>query len=122
MGQRILIVEDSSSIRLVVGTMLKEHGYEVVEAVDGRDGLKHLDGQQYHLIISDYNMPNLNGLDFVASGRKMPAYKFTPIIMLTTEDDAEKKKRGKSMGVKIWITKPFDADVFIKTIEKIILS
>jgi two-component system chemotaxis response regulator CheY len=121
MGQKILIVEDSSSIRLVVSNLLQEQGYEVTQAVDGRDGLKQLNGQQYHLIISDYNMPHLNGLDFVAAGRQIPAYKFTPIIMLTTENDDEKKQRAKTFGVKIWMHKPFDAQALINAVKKIIL-
>lgn len=121
MGQIILIIDDSSSIRLAVSEVLKEHGYDIVEAVDGRDGVNKLDGRKYHLIISDYNMPHLNGLEFVEECRKLQKYKFTPIIMLTTESDEQKKRIGKNFGVKIWLKKPFVTDVLLNTVSKIIL-
>lgn len=121
MGQRILIVDDSSSIRMAVAEVLQTRGYVIVEAMDGRDGVEKLDGSKFHLIISDYNMPHLNGLEFVDACRKLPRYQFTPIIMLTTESDDEKKSIGKKLGVKIWLKKPFVPDVLLHTVSMMIL-
>lgn len=121
MGQRILIVDDSTSIRMAVADVLQAHGYAIVEAVDGRDGVAKLDGLKFHLIISDYNMPHLNGLEFVDACRKLPRYRFTPVIMLTTESDDGKKNLGKKLGVKIWLKKPFIPDVLLHTVSMMIL-
>ena len=117
----VLIVDDSISLRQVVAISLKGAGYAVIEACDGRDALKKLDGQKIHLIISDVNMPNMDGITFVAEAKKLAAYKFTPIIMLTTEAGAEKKQAGQAAGAKAWIVKPFQPAQMLSAVAKLIL-
>ncbi len=107
MAKTILIVDDSASVRQVVGIALRGAGYTVIEGVDGADALKKLDGQKIHLIISDVNMPNMDGITFVSEAKKLPAYKFTPIIMLTTESQEDKKKQAQAAGAKAWVALQF---------------
>ena len=121
MGKRILIVDDSASVRQVVGIALKGAGYEVVEAVDGVDALSKLDGSKFHLVISDVNMPRMDGLTFVRECKKLPAYKFTPIIMLTTESEEKKKAEGQAAGAKAWVVKPFQPAQMLAAVSKLIL-
>lgn len=121
MAKTILIVDDSTSFRQVVGMALKGAGYEVVEACDGRDALGKLDGAKFHLIISDVNMPNLDGLGFVKAAKEIPAYKFTPVIMLTTVADEAKKAEGKAAGVRAWVVKPFQPPVLLDAVSKLVL-
>ena len=97
MGKTILIVDDSASMRQVVSMALKGSDYEVIEAVDGKDALAKLDGQKIHLVISDVNMPNMDGITFVTEMKKLAAYKFVPVVMLTTEGDEQKKKAGDEL-------------------------
>ncbi|MGD8591130.1 MAG: response regulator, partial [Chromatiales bacterium] len=96
MGKLIMLVDDSASLRQVVGIALKSAGYDVLEACDGRDALSKLTGQKVHLIVSDVNMPNMDGISMVKEIKKLPNYKFTPIMMLTTESDQDKKMQGKA--------------------------
>ena len=121
MSKRILVVDDSASVRQVVGIALKGAGYEVLEGVDGADALKKLDGQKIHLIISDVNMPNMDGITFVKEAKKLPAYKFTPIIMLTTESEERKKLEGQAAGAKAWVVKPFQPAQMLAAVSKLIL-
>jgi two-component system chemotaxis response regulator CheY len=121
MGKTILIIDDSSSVRQVVGIALRAAGYEVLEGVDGRDGLSKLDGRKVHLIISDVNMPNMDGITFVTEVKKLAAYKFTPIIMLTTESQEAKKLQGQAAGAKAWVVKPFQPDQMLAAVSKLIL-
>lgn len=121
MGKTILIVDDSASLRQVVGMTLKGAGYEVIEACDGRDALGKLSGQKVHLIISDVNMPNMDGLTFVTEVKKNPAYKFTPVIMLTTEAGDDKKKQGQAAGAKAWMVKPFQPQQMVAAVEKLVM-
>jgi two-component system, chemotaxis family, chemotaxis protein CheY len=121
MGKTILIVDDSSSVRQVVGIALRGAGYEVLEGVDGRDGLNKLDGRKVHLIISDVNMPNMDGITFVTEVKKLAAYKFTPIIMLTTESQEAKKLQGQAAGAKAWVVKPFQPNQVLAAVSKLIL-
>ncbi|HSC80290.1 MAG TPA: response regulator [Chitinolyticbacter sp.] len=121
MGKTILIVDDSLSLRQTVGIALKSAGYDVVEASDGRDALGKLDGRKYNLIISDVNMPNMDGLSFVKAAKQLPGYKFTPIIMLTTEGDETKKQDGKAAGVRAWLLKPFQPPVLLDAVAKLVL-
>eukprot|EP01038_Epipyxis_sp_PR26KG_P019192 gene19192-27184_t len=107
MAKNVLVVDDSSSVRQVVGIALKSAGYDVIEACDGRDALGKLTGQKVHLIISDVNMPNMDGLSFVKAAKLLPAYKFTPVIMLTTEASDAMKQQGQASGAKAWMVKPF---------------
>jgi len=121
MSKRILVVDDSASVRQVVGIALKGAGYEVVEGVDGADALAKLDGQKIHLIISDVNMPRMDGITFVREAKKLPAYKFTPIIMLTTESQEAKKLEGQAAGAKAWVVKPFQPAQMLAAVSKLIL-
>ncbi|MFU8789942.1 MAG: response regulator [Methylobacter sp.] len=120
MAKTILFVEDSSSVRTVMGSTLTREGYDVITACDGQDAMTKLDGTKIHLIISDVNMPNMDGLTFVKTARTLPAYKFTPIIMLTTETQEAKMNEGKAAGVKAWIVKPFQPPHLLAAIEQLI--
>lgn len=121
MAKSVLVVDDSSSVRQVVGIALKSAGYDVIEARDGRDALSKLNGQKIHLIISDVNMPNMDGITFVKEVKKLPSYKFTPIIMLTTESQESKKLEGQAAGAKAWVVKPFQPAQMLAAVAKLIL-
>ena len=120
MAKTILFVEDSASVRQVMNTTLTREGYDVILACDGQDALTKLDGSKIHLIISDVNMPNMDGLSFVKAAKQMPSYKFTPIIMLTTETQEEKMNEGKAAGVKAWIVKPFQPTQLLAAVGQLI--
>ena len=119
MSKTIMVVDDSSSIRQVVSIALKGAGYEVIEACDGRDALSKLTGQKIHLIVSDVNMPNLDGIGLVKEVKKHPQYKFTPIMMLTTESSDSKKQEGKDAGAKGWLVKPFQPPALLSAVAKL---
>ena len=121
MPKTIMIVDDSASLRQVVGIALKGAGYEVLEGSDGRDALSKLSGQKIHLIISDVNMPNMDGISFVKALKQLPNYKFTPVIMLTTESQDSKKQEGQAAGAKAWVVKPFKPDVLLNAVQKLVL-
>ncbi|CZF83626.1 histidine kinase [Grimontia sp. AD028] len=118
--RKILAADDSVSIRQMVSHTLKEAGYQVETANDGAEALQKAKSGQYDVIISDVNMPNMDGLEFVRQVRAVPQYKFTPILMLTTETSAEKKSMGKSAGATGWIVKPFNPDTLLKTLQRVI--
>lgn len=120
MSKTILIVDDSSSVRSVVGIALKGAGYTVIDACDGKDALSKMTGQKIHLIISDVNMPNMDGITFVKELKKLPAYKFTPVCMLTTEAGESKMQEGKAAGAKAWIIKPFQPPKLLDVVSKLI--
>ncbi|MDY7578084.1 response regulator [Herbaspirillum sp. RTI4] len=124
MAKLILIVDDSASLRRVVNLALSAAGYEVIEAEDGLDGLSKLDqlaGKKVHLIISDVNMPRMDGIEFVTQLKQKVAFKFTPVIMLTTEGDDEVKAAGRTAGAKAWIIKPFNPPQMLNAVSKLIL-
>lgn len=121
MAKTILIVDDSASIRQVVGMTLKGTGYDVIEGVDGKDALTKLDGRKVHLIISDVNMPNMDGITFLKNVKQLPNYKFTPVIMLTTEAGDGKKGEGQAAGAKAWVVKPFQPAQMLTAVSKLIL-
>jgi two-component system chemotaxis response regulator CheY len=124
MAKTILIVDDSASLRRVVQIALTGAGYEVVEAADGVDALAKLAqmaGTKVHLIISDVNMPRMDGIEFVTKVKQQPAFKFTPVIMLTTEGDDEVKNAGRAAGAKAWIIKPFNPAQMLNAVTKLIL-
>ncbi|MCO4798282.1 MAG: response regulator [Colwelliaceae bacterium] len=120
MSKTILIVDDSASIRQVVSMTLKGAGYEVITANDGKDALTKLDGTKIHLIISDVNMPNMDGISMVKEVKKLASYKFTPIIMLTTEGADDKKQQGKDAGAKAWIVKPFQPAQMLQAVSMLV--
>lgn len=121
MAKTILIVDDSVSLRQVVGIALKGAGYDVIEGCDGVDALSKLDGRKIHLIISDVNMPNMDGIAFVRAAKQLPSYKFTPVIMLTTEAGDAKKQAGQAAGAKAWVVKPFQPPQMLAAVAKLIL-
>jgi two-component system chemotaxis response regulator CheY len=118
--KRVLSVDDSSSIRQMVSFTLRGAGYEVAEAVDGRDGLAKAGNGRFDLIVTDLNMPHMDGIQLIAAVRKLPGYSFTPILMLTTESQAEKKDAGRKAGATGWIVKPFAADQLIAVTHKLV--
>ena len=121
MAKKILIVDDSGSVRSVLQIGLTAAGYDVVTAIDGEDALSKLDGQRIHLIISDVNMPRMDGISMIKEVKKLPAYKFTPICMLTTEAGREKMQEGKAAGAKAWIVKPFLPSELLDAVSKLII-
>jgi two-component system chemotaxis response regulator CheY len=121
MAKTIMIVDDSASLRQVVSIALKGAGYDVIEACDGKDALGKLNGQKVHLIISDVNMPNMDGITLVKEVKQLANYKFTPIIMLTTESQEGKKLEGQAAGAKAWVVKPFQPQQMLAAVSKLIL-
>lgn len=121
MAKTIMIVDDSASLRQVVGIALRSAGYDVLEGCDGKDALARLTGQKVHLIISDVNMPNMDGISFVKALKQMPAYKFTPVIMLTTESHESKKQQGQAAGARAWVVKPFRPEQMLGAVQKLVL-
>jgi two-component system, chemotaxis family, chemotaxis protein CheY len=120
MGKRILTADDSASIRQMVSFTLKGAGYEVVEAVDGQDALSKINSNPIHMVITDLNMPNLDGIGLVKGIRANPAYKFIPIVLLTTESQDSKKLEGKQAGATGWIIKPFKPEQLIAVVKKVL--
>ena len=122
MAKTILIVDDSTSLRVVVKIALVRAGYEVIEACDGEAGLAALDkAGKVNLIVSDVNMPKMDGITFVTHLKQHPRHKFTPVIMLTTEGQDGKKQEGRAAGAKAWIVKPFSPPQLLDAVSKLIL-
>ncbi|MDJ0807885.1 MAG: response regulator [Gammaproteobacteria bacterium] len=116
----ILAVDDSASMRQMVSFTLKGAGYEVIEAADGVEALNIAKGKSVNLVITDVNMPNMDGISLIRELRGLPSYKFTPLLMLTTESGADKKQAGKAAGATGWIVKPFNPDQLLATIKKVL--
>lgn len=122
MAKTILIVDDSASLRQVVKIALSTAGYDVIEACDGVDALSKLDGCKINLIISDVNMPNMDGITLVKEVKRKPEYKFTPIIMLTTESQEEMKQQGQAAGARAWVVKPFQPAQMLAAVSKLVAA
>ncbi len=120
MAKTILAVDDSASIRQMVAFTLKSSGYEVIEAVDGMDGLEKAKSKTFNLILSDQNMPRMDGLTMIKTLRGMPQYKAVPILMLTTESSDAMKQQGRAAGATGWLVKPFDPQKLIEIVKKVI--
>ncbi|WP_020654192.1 response regulator [Massilia niastensis] len=120
MAKTILAVDDSSSLRQMVAFSLKAAGYNVVEAVDGQDGLDKAKQQAVDLVLTDQNMPRMDGLALIKTLRTLPAYAKTPILMLTTESSDEMKSKGRAAGANGWLVKPFDPQRLIEVVKKVI--
>ncbi|MBF0551584.1 MAG: response regulator [Deltaproteobacteria bacterium] len=120
MSKVIMTADDSTSIRQMVSFTLKQAGYEVVEALDGRDALSKLDCSPVHMLITDLNMPNMDGIELIRQTRAKPQYKFIPIIMLSTESQDTKKQEGKAAGATGWIVKPFKPEQLLAVIKKVL--
>ncbi len=119
MTKTIMTVDDSASVRQMVGCTLKKEGYSVIEASDGKDALGKLRGA-VNMVITDLNMPNMDGIELIKNIRSQAAYKFIPIVMLTTESQATKKQEGKSAGATGWIVKPFTPEQLLAVVKKVL--
>ncbi|XPF94633.1 response regulator [Colwellia sp. RE-S-Sl-9] len=117
---KILIVDDSNSIRDMVSFTLKSAGYDTVEAKDGQDGLNKAKTASFDLVITDVNMPIMDGITLCQELRKLSSFKFTPILMLTTESSGDMKQRGKAAGATGWLVKPFNPEKLIATIKRVV--
>ena len=120
MSLRVLAVDDSASMRQMVAYTLTSAGYEVAEAEDGVAALKLAQQEKFRLVLADVNMPNMDGLTLVRNLRGLPEYRFTPMLMLTTESTPEKKLEGKAAGATGWMVKPFNPEQLIATIQKVL--
>ena len=120
MGKSVLIVDDSASMRQMLKFTLQKAGFAVAEGSDGREGLKQLASARPDLIITDLNMPNMDGLDFIRGVRAQPGFRATPILMLTTESEDGKKQAGKAAGATGWIVKPFQQDQLLAVVAKVL--
>ena len=119
--KRIMTVDDSATIRQMVTLTLRDAGYEVIAAVDGRDALEQLARQPVDMIITDLNMPNLDGVGLIREVRQQPANRFIPIIMLTTESADSKKQEGKAAGASGWIVKPFKPEQLLGVVKMVLV-
>lgn len=120
MAKKILAVDDSKSMRQMVAMTLKSAGFDVTEGEDGVDGLNKAKAVHFDLVLTDINMPNMNGIELTRSLRALPAYKGTPIICLTTESSDEMKAKGKQAGATGWIVKPFSPEKLLATLERVL--
>ena len=117
---KILAVDDSASMRQMVTFTLKGAGHEVIEAADGQEALQKAKEGQVDLVLTDVNMPNMDGITLIRELRSLETYKFTPILTLTTESGGEKKQEGKTAGATGWIVKPFSPDQLLATIKRVL--
>jgi len=122
MAKRILLVDDSASVRTVARIALTQAGYEMLEAANGEEALLQLSGERVHLIVSDVNMPVMDGITLLRQVKAHPQHKFTPVIMLTTESGQDRKEQGRAAGAKAWITKPFQPQSLIEAVSKLVLA
>jgi len=120
MAKTVLAIDDSPSIRQMVAFTLKNSGYDVVEAVDGMDGLDKAKAKAINLVLTDQNMPRMDGLTLIKTLRGMPSYKTVPILMLTTEASDTMKQQGRAVGATGWLVKPFDPQKLVEVVKKVI--
>lgn len=120
MPKRILVVDDSASLRQVQQIVLSGAGYEVIQAVDGQDALAKLAGGPVHLVLTDLNMPNLDGVGLIRAVRADPAHRLTPVVMVTTESQDARKREGKAAGATGWVVKPFTPEQLVAVVKKVI--
>lgn len=118
MAKTFLVVDDSTSIRQLVSSTIKDAGYEVLVAENGNDALGKIAGKRIDMVITDLNMPDMDGIELIRKLRSMPDYKFAPILMLTTESQEGKKQEGKKAGASGWIVKPFSAEQLMDVVKK----
>ena len=117
---RIMAVDDSASMRRMVSFTLKSAGFDVIEAEDGVEAFNRAKDEAVDLVVTDVNMPNLDGISLIRKLRSLPSYKFVPILMLTTESSTDKKQQGREAGATGWIVKPFNPERLIATINKVL--
>ena len=116
----VMTVDDSASLRKMVRFVLADGGYDVIEAVDGMDALSKLKGRELGLVLTDVNMPKMDGLELTRRLRAIPEYRFVPIVLLTTESHPEKKQEGKAAGATAWIVKPFNPEQLLAVVKKVV--
>jgi two-component system chemotaxis response regulator CheY len=118
----ILLVDDSATLLMSMSGVLERSGYKTVKAANGDEALKHLraPGAAFSLIITDYNMPGMNGVEMIAQARKLPAARFTPILLLTTESEQKKRDEAKAAGATGWLVKPVAPDKLIQVIKQVV--
>ena len=120
MAKTIMTVDDSASMRQMISFTLTREGYQVLDAADGEDAIGKLDGKEVDLVITDLNMPNLDGIGLIKKLKETPKHKFTPILMLTTESQESRKMEGKAAGATGWIVKPFKPEQLVAVVKKIL--
>jgi two-component system, chemotaxis family, chemotaxis protein CheY len=120
MAKTVMIVDDSASLRQVVRMALSGAGYQVMDAGDGQEALDKLNGNKVHLVISDVNMPRMDGIAFVKTLKQKPEYRFLPVIMLTTEAGEARKDEGRAAGAKAWMIKPFQPAQMLAAVSKLV--
>lgn len=116
----ILSVDDSASIRQMVALALERNGYAVAQAGDGQEGLNRLKGGGIDLVITDINMPRMDGIELIRQVRALPGFKFLPIVILTTESEDAKKQAGRAAGATAWIVKPFNQEQLVAVVKKVL--
>ncbi|MGB0936009.1 MAG: response regulator [Colwellia sp.] len=117
---KVLVVDDSNSIRDMVSFTLKSAGYATVEAKDGSDGLNKAQAEKFDLVITDVNMPLMDGITLCSELRKLSSFQFVPILMLTTESSTDMKMKGKAAGATGWLVKPFNPEKLLATIKRVV--
>jgi two-component system chemotaxis response regulator CheY len=115
-----MTVDDSASMREMIAFTLRNAGYNIIEAVDGKDALVRLSGAPVQMLVTDLNMPNMDGIELIRQVRSLAAYKYTPIVMLTTESQNDKKQAGRAAGASGWIVKPFKAEQLVAVAKKLL--
>lgn len=118
----IMIVDDSTSIRQMLNMVLKTAGYQVIEAIDGQDALRQLNGQPVHLIVADINMPKMDGITLIREVKLRPGYQQVPFLMLTTEGAEQAKEQGRQAGARAWIVKPFRPEQLLLVVGKLLAA
>jgi len=122
MAKRIMTVDDSATIRQMLSFTLSDAGYEVIEAIDGKDAFEKLRDNPVNMVITDLNMPQMDGIELIREVRKDPANRFVPIIMLTTESQEKKKQEGKAAGASGWIVKPFSPEQLLAVVKMVLVA
>ncbi len=120
MSKMALVVDDSTSMRQMVAFTLQSAGFTVIEGADGKDALGKVSGKSVNLVVTDLNMPNMDGISLIRELRKLPNFKFTPILMLTTESQDTKKQEGKAAGATGWLVKPFNPEQLLGVVAKVV--
>ena len=119
MAKKVMVVDDSPSLREVVGIALRTAGYEVSEAENGQDALAKLGQGRVNLVICDVNMPVMDGIEFLKQVKKRPEYRFLPILMLTTESRESRKEEGQLAGARAWVVKPFRPEQILNAVSRL---
>jgi two-component system chemotaxis response regulator CheY len=120
MSKAALVVDDSTTMQEMVSFTLSKAGFDVTRASNGKEGITSVQGRTFDLVVTDLNMPEMDGVEFIKKLRTIPAYRFTPILMLTTEGSEERKNQGRAAGASGWLTKPFDPEKLVAVVKKVV--